>query len=173
MYADLARVTRIPTDWGLEIGVLAEVYRNCALKRICQADLADNYEHKHQLLSPDDPHKGLLRMSVDISKTLFRILAAEGVELSEGIFNTLQSQHIRTAEDTISRYHADAMINGLEFDRNAEAAVQTFAHGLREAAENFLQDSLGQPLIPNWSRVPAAIPDFRERLYEAVEQDNA
>ena len=29
MQADLARVNRIPSDWGLEIGVLAEIYRNC------------------------------------------------------------------------------------------------------------------------------------------------
>ena len=34
MQANLARVNRIPSDWGLEIGVLAEIYRNCSLKRI-------------------------------------------------------------------------------------------------------------------------------------------
>jgi glucosyl-3-phosphoglycerate synthase len=30
MRADLARINRIPGDWGLEVGVLAEVYRNCS-----------------------------------------------------------------------------------------------------------------------------------------------
>ena len=35
MLADLARVNRIPGDWGLEVGVLAEIYRNCSKKRIC------------------------------------------------------------------------------------------------------------------------------------------
>src|SRR5579883_1840323 len=30
MQADLARVNRLPSDWGLEVGVLAEVYRNCS-----------------------------------------------------------------------------------------------------------------------------------------------
>jgi len=89
MQADLARVNRIPSDWGLEIGVLAEIFRNCSLKRVCQVDIADNYEHKHQGLSPGDPEKGLMRMTVDIAKTLFRTLAAEGVVLSEGHFRTV------------------------------------------------------------------------------------
>lgn len=55
MVRDLAWINRIPGDWGLEIGVLAEIYRNCALRRICQADIADSYEHKHQSLSPQNP----------------------------------------------------------------------------------------------------------------------
>jgi glucosyl-3-phosphoglycerate synthase len=173
MYADMARINRIPGDWGLEVGVLAEVYRNFSVKRICQVDIADNYEHKHQSLSADDPQKGLMRMTVDIAKTLFRTLAAEGVVLSEGILRTLQAQYIRSAEDTVTRYYADARINGLNFDRHAEEdAVHAFARGLRLAAESFLADPLGAPLIPNWNRVVAAIPDIFTRLNEAVEIDN-
>lgn len=37
MIADLARVNRIPGDWGLEVGVLAEIYGNCTVSRICQS----------------------------------------------------------------------------------------------------------------------------------------
>jgi glucosyl-3-phosphoglycerate synthase len=173
MYADLARVNRIPADWGLEVGVLSEVYRNFSPNRTCQVDLCDNYEHKHQALSADDAQKGLLRMAVDITKTLFRTLAAQGVELSGGTFRTLQALYVRTAEDMITRYHADAMINGLTFDRHAEEeAVDAFAHGVRLAAEGYLADPLGQPLIPNWNRVVAAMPDIYQRLNEAVECDN-
>jgi glucosyl-3-phosphoglycerate synthase len=120
MKADLARVNRIPGDWGLEVGVLGEIYRNCAIKRVCQAELCDNYEHKHQPLSPGDPSKGLMKMAVDITKTLFRTLSAEGVVFTPGVFNTLQSTYIRTAEDTITRYNADALIDGLYFDRHEE-----------------------------------------------------
>jgi len=174
MYADMARINRIPGDWGLEVGVLAEVYRNFSVKRICQVDIADNYEHKHQSLSADDPQKGLMRMTMDIAKTLFRTLAAEGVVLSEGILRTLQAQYVRSAEDTITRYYADARINGLNFDRHAEEdAVHAFARALGLAAESFLADPLGAPLIPNWNRVVAAIPDIFARLNEAVEIDNA
>jgi glucosyl-3-phosphoglycerate synthase len=173
MHADLARVNRIPSDWGLEVGVLAEIYRNCSLKRICQVDIADNYEHKHQDLSPGDPSQGLMKMAVDISKALFRILAAEGVRFDGGTMRTLRINYVRTAEDTISRYSADAMINGLHFDlHEEETVVETFAQALKLAAEEFFADPLGTPLLPNWNRVISALPAFLDALNEAVEADN-
>jgi glucosyl-3-phosphoglycerate synthase len=173
MHADLARVNRIPSDWGLEVGVLAEIYRNSSLKRICQVDIADNYEHKHQELSPDDPGKGLMKMAVDIAKALFRILAAEGVRFDGGAMRSLQVNYVRTAEDMIIRYDADAMINGLHFDRHEEeTAVETFARALKLAAEEFFADPLGAPPLPNWTRVASALPAFPEALKEAVEADN-
>jgi glucosyl-3-phosphoglycerate synthase len=174
MRTDLARANRIPADWGLEVGVLAEISRNCAIKRICQAELCDNYEHKHQSLSPDDPSKGLMKMAIDISKTLFRTLSAEGVVFTTGVFNTLQSTYIRTAEDTITRYNADALIDGLLFDRHEEeVAVETFVRAIRLAAESFTEDPLGTPLIPNWNRITSALPGFLDELMESVEADNA
>lgn len=174
MMSDLARNNRIPGDWGLEVGVLAEVFRNYSAKRVCQVDLCDTYEHKHQSLSAEDPEKGLMRMTVDIAKTLFRTLAAEGAVLSGGAFRTLQAQYVRTAEDSLARYRADAIINGLEFDiHGEEEAVDAFAHGVRLAAESFLVDPLGTPPIPNWNRVNAAIPEIYSELEEAVELDNS
>jgi glucosyl-3-phosphoglycerate synthase len=174
MKASLARVNRIPGDWGLEIGVLSEVYRNCAPSRICQVDLADNYEHKHQGLSPDDASKGLRRMACDVAKALFRTLAGEGLVFTDGHFRSLEVRYVRMAEDMMNRYYADAMLNGLRYDRHAEEkAVATFARSLHQAAEDFMTDPLGLPLIPNWNRVVAAIPDFFERLRGAVEVERA
>jgi len=174
MDVELARVNRIPADWGLEVGVLAEVYRNCSLKRVCQVDIAENYEHKHQALSADNAQAGLMRMATDIAKTFFRMLAAEGAVLDNGTFRTIQTKYVRMGEDTITRYHADAMINGLEFDRHEEeVAVQAFARAIALAAEDFAKDPLGIPLIPNWNRVAAALPDFFSKLELAVEEDNA
>ena len=174
MKVDLARANRIPGDWGLEVGVLAEVFRNCAIKRICQVEICENYEHKHQTLLPYDAERGLLKMTVDIAKNLFRTLAAEGIVLNDGIFNSLLARYIRIAEDTIKRYHADALINGLNFDRHAEEiAVAAFSRGIDLARKSFLEDPLGVPLIPNWNRIIAAIPEFLEFLKEAVEKDNA
>ena len=173
MDADLPRVNRIPSDWGLEIGVLAEIYRNVAVQRVCQVDLASNYEHKHQPLSEQDPEGGLMKMAIDISKSLFRTLAGEGVILSEGLFKSLVASYKRTAEDTIERYYADAAINGLEFDRDQEEkAVETFTRSIGLAGVGFLEDPLGAPLIPNWNRVTSAIPGFLSSLSEAVEEDN-
>jgi len=174
MQADLARVNRIPSDWGLEIGVLAEIYRNCSKKRVCQVDIADNYEHKHQELSPSDPTQGLMKMALDIAKAVFRILAAEGVTFETGNMQTLLTRYVRTAEDNITRYHADAMINGLIFDRHEEeTAVETFARALKHATDEFFSDPLGNPLIPNWARVSSALPGFLGALREAVDADNA
>ncbi len=173
MQVNLARVNRIPSDWGLEVGVLAEVYRNCSLKRVCQADIADNYEHKHQDLSQGDPSKGLMKMAVDISKTLFRVLASEGAVFDRGTMQTLWVRYVRAAEDTITRYHADAMINDLAFDRHEEeTAVETFAQALRIATEEFFADPLGMPQIPNWNRIESALPGFLTTLKEAVDADN-
>lgn len=170
---DLARVTRIPSDWGLEVGLLAEVYRNCVPKRICQVDLVESFEHKHQELSEDDPKKGLLKMSMDVTKTIFRTLSTEGVIISAGLLRTLESTYLRTAQDTIKRYEDDASINQLYFDRHAEvSAVEAFCKGIKIAAKEFLDNPLSTPEIPNWNRVTSAIPDFLGKLRKAVEEDN-
>jgi glucosyl-3-phosphoglycerate synthase len=170
---DLARVNRTPSDWGLEVGVLAEVYRNCVPRRICQVDLMESFEHKHQELSESDPSKGLLKMCVDVTKTIFRTLATEGVILSGGVLRTLESAYLRTAQDTIKRYEDDASINQLYFDRHAEvSAVEAFSKGIKMAAEQFLKDPLEAAEIPNWNRVTSAIPDLLNKLKEAVEEDN-
>jgi glucosyl-3-phosphoglycerate synthase len=172
MAVNLARVNRIPADWGLEVGVLAEVFRNCAVSRICQVDVADTYEHKHQALSQDDPSKGLSRMAADIAKSLFVTLAAEGIVFTADHFRSLEVRYVRMAQDTIARYYADAMLNGLKFDRNGEElAVATFAESLKRAAEEFVKEPRGLPLIPNWNRVLAAIPEFFDILTDAVEKD--
>jgi len=173
MSTDMARVNRIPWDWGLEVGSLAEVYRNYSPRRVCQVDIADTYEHKHQALSSEDPEKGLMRMTIDISKSIFRTLASEGVVFSEGFFKSLSVAYLRFAEDTILKYEADAAINGLEFDRHEEAkAVESFARAITMAAETFMKDPMGTPLIPNWNRVTSAIPGILKMLKKAVNEDN-
>lgn len=173
MVSDLARINRIPGDWGLEVGVLAEVYRNCSVKRICQVELCVSYEHKHQPLSEQDASTGLLKMAVDITKSLFRTLASEGVVLSEGFFRALKATYVQTAQGFIANYSNDANINGLKFDRHHEAvAVEAFARGIVIAAETFLHDPIGAPLIPNWNRVVSGIPDFFDLLLDSVEKDN-
>jgi len=173
MTVELARTNRIPSNWGLEIGMLTEVYRNASLKRVCQVDLAENYDHKHRELSPRDPSRGLMKMSVDIADILLRTLATEGVTMSRSFFRTLSTMYERGAEDTIKSYHDDALINQMEFNRHIETqAVETFRKALQVASRNFIEDPHGVVLIPNWSLVGAAIPDFLDRLQESIEADN-
>ena len=173
MDIDMARFNKIPGDWGLEVGVLAEVYRNTSLRRVCQVDIAENYEHKHQLLSPEDATKGLHKMCVDICKSIFRTLASEGVVFSHGFFKTLVATYVRTAQDLLKRFDDDAAINGLVFDRHEESlAVDTFTNGVKKAAEIIMEDPLGVPLIASWDRVTSAIPDILSQIRKAVEEDN-
>ena len=173
MITDMARTNRIPWDWGLEVGVLSEVFRNYSPRRVCQVDIADNYEHKHQLLSADDAKKGLMRMSVDICKSIFRFLAAEGIVLSDSFFKSLQVAYIRLAEDTMVKYEADAAINGLKFDRHAEAsAIEAFSNAIKIASEAYSENPMAAPLIPNWNRVTSAIPGILDMLKKAVDEDN-
>jgi glucosyl-3-phosphoglycerate synthase len=170
---DLVRRTRLPADWGLEVGMLAEVFRNSAPRSICQSELCDNYDHKHQELSIRDPEKGLNKMAVDVAKSIFRTMAAEGIKLGADLFDTLLTAYVRKAEDTVRHYGADAALNGLKFDRHEEeVAVATFARSIRTAARGFLDDPLGTPAIANWNRVQSALPQFFDDLNEAVRLDN-
>jgi glucosyl-3-phosphoglycerate synthase len=171
---DLVRRNRIPSDWGLEVGLLADVFRNSAAKAICQSELCENYDHKHQELSPRDADKGLNKMAVDISKSIFRTMAAEGIKLDTGLFDTLLSAYVRQAEDALRQYAVDAAINGILFERHEEeVAVTTFVRCIRAAALAFLDDPLGAPLIPNWNRVQSALPKFLDELDSVVQLDNA
>jgi glucosyl-3-phosphoglycerate synthase len=165
---------RIPSDWGLEIGVLSEMYRNYSNNRLCQVDIADRYDHKHQALSADDASTGLSRMSIDICKALFRKLATRGVVISAESFRSLKATYYRIALDFVETYHNDAVMNGLDYDLHGEEhAVELFAENIIKAGEAFLEWPMERPFIPSWSRVASASPRVLQRLVQAVEEDTA
>ena len=173
MRASVINDLRIPSDWGLEVGVLSEMKRNYATNRVCQVDIADIYDHKHQELSLDDRQKGLSRMSVDIAKALFRKLATNGEIFSQEKFRSIKATYYRIALDFIDSYQNDATINGLSYDRHMEEeSVELFASNIMEAGEHFLEKPMDKPFIPSWNRVMSAIPDILDQLKEAVEQDH-
>ena len=164
---------RIPSDWGLEIGVLSEVRRNHNAHSMAQVEIADVYDHKHQDISLDNQEKGLNRMSMDISKSIFRKLATDGEVFSLEKFRTLKATYFREALDKIDSFYNDAAMNGLKIDRHSEeAAVELFASNIMDAGELFLKNPMETPFLPSWSRVYSAIPDIMEQLVEAVSLDN-
>jgi glucosyl-3-phosphoglycerate synthase len=169
---DLARNNRLAGGWGIDFGLLSEVYRNCSPRRVCQVGLAESYEHKHQPISEDDPENGLFKMSIDITHTCFRTMAIEGTVFSEGIVDTLQAAYQEIAQDMVERYRHSAALNNLPFDRRQEnLAVRTFARGLRLGGVSYLEQPLGQPALPSWNQVTSALPDFPAMLLDAVEAD--
>jgi glucosyl-3-phosphoglycerate synthase len=169
MTREVASSSRLPANWGLEVGVLAEVFRTCGARRACQAELCATYDHKHQALSAGDPGQGLLRMCIEVGQSLLRSLAAEGLVLSDALFRTLVVRYQRLAQEAVRRYQADAAINGLRFDRHAEEGMlEAFSTGLATAFRRACDEPLGVPTIPDWGRVVSALPDFLESLRDAV-----
>jgi glucosyl-3-phosphoglycerate synthase len=169
---DVINDLRIPSDWGLEIGVLSEMQRNYGNNRICQVDIADRYDHKHQDLSPEDATRGLSKMSVDIAKALFRKLAIQGESFSIDKVRTIKATYYRVALDFVEVFAADASINGLNYDRHTEEqAVELFASNIVAAGAEFLENPMDQPFVPAWNRVISAMPGVLDELIQAVEQD--
>jgi len=169
---DVLSDLRIPSDWGLEIGVLSEMHRNYASNRTCQVDISDAYDHKHQDLSLDSDEGGLSKMSVDITKAFIRKLATQGETFSTESIRTLKATYYRIALDYLEMYRGDAMMNGLNLDiHNEEKAIEMFAENVMTAGQIFLDKPMDTPFIPSWNRVISAMPDVLAQLKEAVELD--
>lgn len=169
---DVINDLRIPTDWGLEIGVLSEMHRNHSTNRLCQVDIADSYDHKHQDLSPEDASTGLSKMSIDIAKAMYRKLAIQGETFSIDKVRTIKATYYRVALDFIELFEADASMNGLTFDRHKEEqAVELFAANVVKAGAEFLENPMDTPFIPPWNRVISAVPGVLQELHDAVDLD--
>lgn len=172
MRTDVINDIRIPSDWGLEIGVLSEVKRNYSNNRLCQVDIADQYDHKHQDLSLDNDEQGLSKMSIDISKAIFRKLATTGLVFNIETFRSVKATYFRIALDFIETYHNDAVINGLTLDIHAEEqAVELFAENIMKAGLHFLDNPMETPFIPSWTRVNSALPSLEKDFLIAVDED--
>lgn len=173
MRADIMKTVRIPADWGLEIGILSEVQRNNAINRICQVEIADGYDHKHQPESHDNPNAGLSKMSFDIARSIYAKLATQGSVFSKGRFRTVKATYLRLALDMVEQYAADAAINGMSMDRHKEEQiVDVFADNIYRAGVEYLDNPNLIPFIPSWKRVMDAIPDVLDIFNDIVEKDN-
>ncbi len=169
---DLLNDIRIPHDWGLEIGILSEMYRNFANNRICQVDIADTYEHKHQEISKNNRNKGLSKMTIDISKALFRKLATQGHVFSNETFRSLKATYYRLALDMVQIYKSDAEMNGLDFDvHQEEEMVELFAQNIIESGKIYLDSPTTTPNMPTWRRVESAAPGIINEIKSAVVSD--
>ncbi|MFQ5975559.1 MAG: glucosyl-3-phosphoglycerate synthase, partial [Candidatus Hydrothermarchaeales archaeon] len=119
--SDLALNIRFPGDWGVEIGILTEVFRSASLKRVCQTDMGF-HDHKHRKIG--DREIGLVKMAGDIEKCLLRTLVEmEGVDVSKPFLESLQVLYGRLGEDYIHSYSGDSFFNTLAYDRHEEEII--------------------------------------------------
>jgi len=94
----LARGIRISPTWGLEVSTLSEVYEKTSVRRICQTEIMESYEHKHQELKGSNVEEeldgGVAKMSTDIAQAIFRVMAQRGIVFSADSFITLHFRQI-------------------------------------------------------------------------------
>lgn len=167
----LARGIRISPTWGLEVSTLSEVYNNTSKKRICQSEIMQTYEHKHQDLG-SEAAGGVAKMTKEIAETIFRIMSQSGVTFSSSSFKSLQATYFEESRRAIAQYSSISEVNGLYYDRHKEIlAINEFTESLRLANESFNDDPMGVPALSAWTAVRSVLPNFTYQFKEAVHLD--
>lgn len=169
----LARGINMAYDWGLEVSTLAEVYHRVMPRKICQIDLAINYEHKHQDLSPDDAGKGLHRMVVDIGKFYLNYMRSHGVALDDPFLDMIQQTYYQKAMVFLKAYADDAEANDLEFDYHQEELMVRYFRDFLWTAWRQSQEDPEGTMIPSWNRIASRVPYIYSLLRQAVDEDNS
>lgn len=173
-FTSIANDLLFPSDWGIEVGILAEMYRITRPHRICQVEITDRYDHKHQELG-EDASAGLQKMVSDIARTFFTRLSAGGSILTQDFLRTLKHTYLANARGYVRIYEACAEMNGLpKFDRHQElGAIELFARALDKAFAEYQDHLFGSPLIPEWRRIEVALEGVLPELVQAFEHPRA
>jgi glucosyl-3-phosphoglycerate synthase len=168
----LARGLNIAYDWGLEVSTLSEVYNKLITKKIAQVDLAPNYEHKHQEMSPQDAQRGLHRMVVDIAKFYLNYMRSHGFALDDATIDMILHTYYQNALSFIKSYSDDAEVNNLTYDRYREEQAAHFFRGFLWTAWEQCKGPQLSTQIPSWNRVLYSLPDIYDHLKFVVDRDN-
>lgn len=170
-YTSQARMMQFPSDWGIEVGLLGEIYRLVRESRICQIELTSRYDHKHQQVGSES-EKGLYKMAADIARTFFTHLASNGVALNSELFRTIRLTYLKHAREMVGIFEslAEMYENRIGFDFHEELkTVEIFAKAIDSGVVDFNDQHFGSPLIPDWKRVESAIDGILNELVAAVE----
>jgi len=172
-YTSQARMMQFPSDWGIEVGLLGEIYRLVRESRICQIELTSRYDHKHQAVgSPNE--RGLYKMASDIARTFFTHLSSNGVALNTEVFRTVRLTYLKHAREMVGIYEslAEMYDKRITFDFHEELkTVETFASAIDSGVLDFCDQHFGSPLIPDWKRVESAIDGILGEIVAAVEEN--
>ena len=170
IFASIAYDLVFPSDWGIEVGILAEMYRITRPHRICQVEITSRYDHKHQEAG-EDPKAGLLKMVSDIARTFFTHLASGGSILTQDFLRTLKHTYLANARGYVRIYESYAEMNSLKkFDRHQELGlIEVFAGALDNAFGEYQNHPFGSPTIPDWRRIEVALDGILPELVNAFE----
>jgi len=123
--ADAARSIRAQRAWGLEIGMLGEAYDVVGETATAQVDLG-MHRHDHR---PVGGRGGLSTMAQEVGEALFRVLEDRGLAPD---YERLPDAYRDAADTLVRQYGADAAVNGLTYDPEAERSqVRSYAESIR------------------------------------------
>ena len=149
---DLAMNLRIPCDWGLEIGLLSEVYKNVRISRIAQVDLGI-FDHKHKEIGSSS-NEGLQKMCTEILSSVLRgLMEHKGQTLTASQLSTLEVLYRRIGEDRVMQFGLDSAVNNIPYNRHEEQlSISRFSKLLRPSIIKYLENPVKLQL-PSWARI--------------------
>ncbi|MEI8292694.1 MAG: glycosyl transferase [bacterium] len=172
LHRSVAEAVRFPSDWGVEAGMMADVFRVARMDRICQVDIAESYDHKHQSLSETNPDAGLNKMACDVALCLLRPLVVKTDSRGGVIFRGLVEKYLLAARGMLRFYAADARINTLNYDVELEArTIDLFGVSIGRAIQTLGITSETHAGSPSVREIDWALPGFWNTLVDAVNQD--
>jgi glucosyl-3-phosphoglycerate synthase len=166
---ELARELPLAGGWGLELGMMCEVFRRAEPQQVAQVDGGSDYDHRHQPLGNGE--SGLFRMSKEVAHALLSQLVEDGLPVCAQFLDALAASFARESAEALRRSRHLALINGLGGNEDDAAAVALFERTLAETATEILGAHM-PPELPAWSRVAAGNPRLLEELIDAVAHDN-
>jgi glucosyl-3-phosphoglycerate synthase len=170
-FVSQARILQFPSDWGIEVGILGEIFRNMRTHRICQIELVPRYDHKHQAMGSGN-EGGLFRMAADIARTFFTFMAGNGRVIGHDTFNAIRHSYLKNAREIVYVYESFADMYGdkISYDYHTEmSAIELFAQSIDLAVIQFYENPQGNTLIPDWKRVESAVDGVLGKLIASVE----
>jgi glucosyl-3-phosphoglycerate synthase len=170
----VAASLRFPSDWGVETGMMADLARVCDTRRVCQVDIAESYDHKHQSLSETDPTAGLNKMACDVALCLLRSLPKNADAPSSDALQHMLQRYRDTATSLLRFYAADARMNLLKHDRiQEEQTIHLFAESIRRAITRFSEAPQTPAGAASYADIEAALPGFGTALASAASPLNS
>lgn len=170
--SEFLRRISLASDWGLEIGMLCDVFRQAPSQRFCQVDLGSNFEHKHQHLGYDpvtglpDATSGLMRMAREVTRALLDHLWMDlGFSAEARMLERLPDTYLAIARMLLTRYAHEAIFNGLEETSAEESgAVLVFAKMIEEVVAEPPPIPPTPCCLPSWNSVSQRLPDLGPKL---------